>query len=79
MKANEFVPARLLMYCCTADLSPCGIICEYDKASELKENSWVTVTGVIHIGQYQGKDEPQITVTSITSADKPKKEYVYPW
>lgn len=79
MATNEFVPARLLMWCCSADLSPCGIVCEYDKASELKEDAWVTVTGVIHIGQYQGQDEPQITVTSVSPADKPKEEYVYPW
>lgn len=79
MSSNEFVPARMLMYCCAADLSPCGIICEYDKTSELKEDTWVMVTGVIHIGEYQGQDEPQITVTSISPADKPKEEYVYPW
>ncbi|BAK98658.1 hypothetical protein OBV_14600 [Oscillibacter valericigenes Sjm18-20] len=79
MKSNEFAPARLLMWCCSADLSPCGIICEYDKASELEEDTWVEVTGVIHIGKYQGEDEPQITVAHISSADKPKEEYVYPW
>jgi len=79
MDSNEFVPARLLMWCCSADLSPCGIICEYDKSSELEENSWVKVTGVIHIGKYQGADEPQITVTSVSLAEKPQQEYVYPW
>lgn len=79
MESNEFIPARLLMWCCSADLSPCGIVCEYDKAAELKENTWVTVTGVIHIGQHKGQDEPQITVTSVSPADKPQEEYVYPW
>lgn len=79
MTSSEFVPARLLMYCCAADLSPCGILCEYDKASELKEDTWVTVTGVIHIGKYQGQDDPQITVTGISPAEKPQEEYVYPW
>lgn len=79
MVSDEFVPARLLMWCCSADLSPCGIICEYDHASALEEDTWVTVTGVIHIGKYQGEDEPQITVTSISPTDQPKEEYVYPW
>ena len=79
MKSNEFAPARLLMWCCSADLSPCGIICEYDRVSELEENTWVKVTGVIHIGKYQGEDEPQINVTSVSPADKPNEEYVYPW
>ena len=26
MEANEFVPARLMMSCCSADLAPCGFI-----------------------------------------------------
>lgn len=79
MKAKEFIPARLLMWCCSADLTPCGIVCEYDKSADLKKNTWVTVTGVIHLGKYQGKPEPQITVTSVKPAEKPKEEYVYPW
>lgn len=78
MKANEFVPARLLMSCCVADLVPCGIICEYDKASELKEDTWVTVEGVIRISEYEGQPEPQITVTKISPAEKPDPEYIYP-
>jgi len=79
MTENEFVPARLLMYCCTADLAPCGIVCEYDGASALEEDSWVTVTGIIHVGTYQGEAQPLVTVTSVTAADKPVDEYVYPW
>lgn len=79
MGEDEFVPARLLMYCCAADLSPCGIVCEYDGADRLKEDAWVTVTGIIHIGTYQGESEPQITVTDIADAEKPTEEYVYPW
>lgn len=78
MKANEFVPARLLMSCCVADLVPCGIICEYDKASELKEDTWVTVEGVIHVSEYEGQPEPQIAVTKISLAEKPEQEYIYP-
>ncbi len=78
MGSNEFVPARMLMSCCAADLVPCGIICKYDKAAELKDGSWVTVTGIIHIGDYQGNKEPQISVVSVSPADKPKEEYVYP-
>lgn len=81
-KEDEFVPARLMMSCCVADLSPAGIVCKYDKASELKENSWVTVEGTLHVGQYEyeGKQykEPQIFVTKITPA-KEVKGYVYPF
>lgn len=78
MKANEFVPARLLMSCCVADLVPCGIICEYDKAPELKEDTWITVEGIIRISEYEGQPEPQIMVTKISPAEKPEQEYIYP-
>ena len=79
MTENEFVPARLLMYCCAADLSPCGIVCEYDGASALEADTWVTVTGLIHVGEYQGEKQPVVTVTSVSPAEKPQDEYVYPW
>jgi putative membrane protein len=78
MTSNEFVPARLMMSCCAADLAPFGLICKYDKVSELKEDTWIMVEGVIHIGKYIDQDEPQITVTRISPADKPEQEYVYP-
>ncbi len=79
MTENEFVPARLLMYCCAADLAPCGIVCEYNGASSLESDSWVTVTGVIHIVDCQGEKQPIVSVTSVSPAVKPNDEYVYPW
>ena len=75
---NEFMPARLCMTCCTADLTPIGLVCEYSNVSALKQNSWVTVEGVIHKGQYEGEDEPQISVTKIAPAEE-VEGYVYPY
>ncbi len=75
---NEFVPARLLMSCCVADLTPCGIICVYDEIDDWKADSWVTVTGTLHKGQYQGQDEPQIHVLSIVPAE-PVEGYIFPY
>ncbi|TGE34792.1 TIGR03943 family protein [Desulfosporosinus fructosivorans] len=79
MKDNEFVPARLAMSCCVADLMPCGIICQYNKASQLTADTWVTVEGIIHIEKYMDDNEPAITVTRISPAEKPKAEYIYPF
>jgi len=78
MADNEFVPARLAMACCAADLTPFGMLCQYDKASELKSKSWVTVEGVIQIGKYMDYDDPQIIVTRILPA-KEVEGYVYPY
>ncbi|KPU43864.1 hypothetical protein OXPF_25690 [Oxobacter pfennigii] len=79
---DEFVPARLTMSCCVADLAPAGLLCKYDKASELKKDSWITVEGTLFIGQYefdgQKYDDPQINVTKITPAEA-VEGYVYPY
>jgi len=79
MSSDEFVPARLLMYCCTADLTPCGFLCRYGNTSSLSANSWVTVTGTIYSEEINGSAQPVITASSVTPAEKPKDEYVYPW
>ncbi len=78
MSDKEFVPVRMAMTCCVADLVPMGIICEYDKAEDLNEGDWITATGILQIGQYNGKDEPQIVITDIQSA-APVEEYIYPY
>lgn len=82
LKEDEFVPARLMMACCVADLAPAGLLCKYDKVSELKADSWVTVEGTLFIGQYEydgvNYDEPQVAVTKITPAEE-VEGYVYPY
>ncbi|WMC94177.1 TIGR03943 family putative permease subunit [Kineothrix sp. MB12-C1] len=82
LEADEFVPARLSMSCCVADLVPTGLICKYDKASELETDSWITVEGTLYIEEYKyddmSFDEPLIHVTKITPAEA-VDEYVYPY
>jgi putative membrane protein len=79
MKENEFVPARFMMVCCTADMQPIGLLCQYTKASELKKDSWVKVTGTIKKSDYEGQQIPLFIANSVTSAEKPRNEYVYPY
>ena len=78
MSDNEFIPARLVMSCCVADVVPGGIICKYDKSDQLQNDAWITVTGKFTKGEYNGRPEPQIMVESITSAE-PVNGYVYPY
>ncbi|HWQ77618.1 MAG TPA: TIGR03943 family protein [Anaerovoracaceae bacterium] len=77
MQSDEFTPARLMMSCCVADLTPVGLICNYANASGLEDESWVTVEGTIYEGEYQGEAEPQILVTKISPAEE-VEGYVYP-
>ena len=77
---NMFVPARLMMSCCVADLAPVGLLCKYDKASELKAESWVTVEGTFFIGKYEyggvEYNDPQLAVMKVTPAEA-VEDYIY--
>jgi len=77
---GEFMASRMLMTCCAADVTPLGLICKYDKTSELKISSWVTVEGTLisEEQKYNGQsyDTPGITVTEIIPA-KEVSGYVY--
>ena len=79
LKENEFVVARLMMVCCAADMQPVGIVCQYDKTSELKSEEWVKVKGILETYDFAGEKNPIIKVESIEPTDKPKEEIVYPY
>jgi len=79
LKDNEFVPARFMMVCCTADMQPIGLLCRYTRASELKKDSWVKVTGTIKETEFDGQKIPLFLADSVVSAEKPNNNYVYPY
>lgn len=78
MGADEFIPARLIMTCCAADLTPCGFVCKWEQADTLTPDSWVTVTGTIYQRQYSDHSEPQLQVQSVVAAE-PVEGYIYPY
>lgn len=74
-KENEFALVRLSMWCCSADLSPMGLITEYNGNVPLQENDWITVTGKLMV-----KDGyASIKAETIEAAEKPLEEYIYPY
>ena len=79
LSQNEFYPARLMMACCTADLQPVGLLCRYENAPELKQDSWVKVDGTIKITDYKGEQTAIIIADKVSNAEKPEYEYVYPY
>jgi len=75
---DEFVPARLMMVCCAADMVPVGFLCRYNKASEFTEDTWVKVIGTIEKTKYKGETSPYIKAKNVKKTEKPVSEYVYP-
>ncbi|WP_313071335.1 TIGR03943 family putative permease subunit [Lacrimispora sp.] len=74
-KENEFALVRLSMWCCSADLSPMGLITEYKGSLTAKENDWITVTGTLKVEDGYAT----LNAEKMETAEKPLEEYVYPF
>ncbi len=77
LKDNQFVLARDMVISSDFQSVIVGFLCEYDKASEFQDNTWVEITGEITKGNYHG-DMPIVKVTKMNEVTKPNDEYVYP-
>jgi putative membrane protein len=76
---KEFVPARLMMVCCAADMQLVGLLCQYDQTSQLQTDSWVRVSGTITEAEVGGQTVPSIIAQNVVSAKEPDDTYVYPY
>ncbi|MCI8412220.1 MAG: hypothetical protein HFJ40_07355 [Clostridia bacterium] len=77
LNENQFVLSRDMVISSDYQSVIVGFLCEYNKAKDFEDNTWVEVTGEITKGDYHG-DMPIIKVTDIKKVDKPNEEYVYP-
>ena len=74
---TEFVLARDMLINSDSQSVVVGFLCNYDDAKNLKEGTWINVTGQIIKGYYH--DEiPVIDINKIKETTKPEEEYVYP-
>ncbi|MCX7709109.1 MAG: TIGR03943 family protein [Clostridia bacterium] len=76
---DQFITARFMMSCCTADAQAVGLLCKYEGTSKLKSDTWLKVTGRLGKTMYGGQQVPFINVEKIEKTDKPQNEYVYPY
>ena len=75
---NYFVPGRMAMTCCADDMAFLGFACEYDKAYELVEKSWVEVTASVD-KEYRPEfraEGPVLRAVSVVATKKPKDEII---
>lgn len=84
IKHDEFVAARMLLICCTADAQIIGFLCKTPNAPAFKNNEWVKVTGTINIEEisYESMKSkmkyPVIIASKIKKMEKPINQYIYP-
>ncbi len=74
---NQFVLARDMIISSDYQSVIVGFLCEYEKAKDFSDNSWVQITGEITKGDYHG-DTAIVKVIEIKNIEKPNDEYVYP-
>lgn len=80
---NIFVTARMLIICCAADAEVTGLACRVKSNMNLKNNEWISITGILNSTANFDTDYsdqkiiPIIDVTSIKTIAKPSNPYIY--
>lgn len=78
LDSNQLVVARFLITHCVADARVIGLLSESNQASNFSENTWVEVTGVIGVEDYNGVELPFIQIKEITQISEPTNPYIFP-
>ncbi len=78
MPKNMFVPGRLVMACCPADVKFYGFPCKADSAFRFENKSWHTVTVQFTLDSRKGRGEetPMLRLVSLEDAAAPAEEVV---
>ncbi len=82
---DQFIVARMMLWCCTSDAMMLGFHGTYDQGRIPPENTWVDVSGTLDVITYHNPHTredyliPSIRVSSIAPADEPEFEYVFPF
>ncbi|RJE87028.1 TIGR03943 family protein [Paenibacillus sp. 1011MAR3C5] len=79
MASNQFVISRMAMTCCAADSMPYGILVESSRAASYAEDSWMKLTGIIGVTEYDGVEIISLEAQKIEMMEAPKDPYVYPY
>lgn len=82
---DQFIVARMMLWCCTSDAMMLGFHGSYDRGRIPSESTWVEVTGTLDVASYHNPHTredypiPSIRISSIAPADEPEFEYVFPF
>ncbi|AWB44464.1 TIGR03943 family protein [Paenibacillus sp. CAA11] len=76
--AGSFAIGRFLVLCCTADALPFGVLVHTSEPSNLPNDTWVQIEGMIGTAQVQDQEVLRIDAAEIRKVDQPPIAYVYP-
>jgi hypothetical protein len=71
-----FVVGRNVMTCCAADIQFAGLICQWEKASQVEDDSWIVLTAKIHFKWHRayGKRGPVLSFVEAVPAKAPAQD-----
>lgn len=77
LPADQFLVARFVMRCCTADAFALSMPVQYDQAAGLANDSWVNVEGIIHTGGASGA-AAVVKASVVEPRPQPSQPYLTP-
>jgi len=78
MGENQLVISRFLITHCIADASIIGLLTEFDKANNFKQDTWLEIEGTLDVTTYNGVELPVLKATKTTKIEEPAEPYVFP-
>ncbi len=73
---GSFVIGRPLMTCCVDDIQYAGLICDWEKAENIPNKSWVMVTAKIELKKHKAYQNagPVLAASSVAATTPPEKQ-----
>lgn len=80
LKKNEFIIARLILYCCAADAGMGGVIADAaDLNDNLRKDEWIRVEGILKLEKRDGGETvPVLRLESFKRIPADREPYIYP-
>lgn len=78
LPAGQFLLSRFVVVCCVADAAPVGLTVVWPQAAELKNDTWVRVSGHFEAERIDEQGLPILAADEVTPIDPPQQPYLYP-
>ena len=75
LPSGSFIVGRHVMTCCVEDIQFAGLVCQWDRAAEIKDDSWMILTAKenFKFNRAYGKRGPVLSCISAIPCDAPEQ------
>ena len=72
---ETFVAGRHVMTCCVEDIQFAGLVCQYNQAEKVRDDTWMVLTAEIHFkfNRAYGKRGPVLSWISSEPCEAPEQ------